>query len=100
MPRRQRNHITSFARVVRAFAEAALVVVGFSSAILLIGAPVAASVQSLHAVLSWLVASDGEVSSLMEVLVSVSSVAGGVVMGVLFVKLLIGVLNWRREATQ
>ena len=98
-PARQRS-ITSFARVVRAFAEGALVAIGFALVMLLIGAPVALGIRYLHAGLSWLAASGGRVSAPVEALVSVASVAGGVIVAFVFVKLLVGVLAWRREVTQ
>jgi hypothetical protein len=51
---RQRGGLTSFARVIRGFAEASLVALGFALAILLIGTPVALIVRGLQEGLSWL----------------------------------------------
>ena len=87
----------SFLRVVRGFAEASLVVLGFALAILLIGTPLALLARGVHEGLSWLVALRGETSALMEAFVSVSTVLGTVILVDVFVRLLVAFFNWRRR---
>jgi hypothetical protein len=94
---RQRGGITSFARVIRGFVEASLVALGFAFAILLIGTPTALIARGLHEGLSWLARLRGDLSTFAEALVSASSVAGGIVLAVVFVRLLVGFFNWRRR---
>ena len=87
----------SFMRVIRGFAEGALVALGFALAILLIGTPLALLARGVHEGLSWLVRLRGETSALMEALVTVSSVLGTVILVAVFVRLLVGFSNWRRR---
>ena len=89
--------LRSFIRVVRGFAEASLVALGFALAILLIGTPLALLARGVYEGLSWLVALRGETSALMEALVSVSSFLGTVILVALFVRLLVGFFDWRRR---
>jgi hypothetical protein len=89
--------LTSFIRVLRGFAEASLVALGFVLAILLIGAPLALLARGVHEALSWLVALRGETSALMEAVVSVSSVVGTVILVGVLVRLLVGFFRWRRR---
>ena len=42
-------------RLVRAFAEASVVVIAFAVAILAVGTPIALAVRALHDIVSWLV---------------------------------------------
>jgi hypothetical protein len=93
-----RDTARSFLRVIRGFAEASLVAVAFACVILLIGTPVALIVRGLHEALSWVVRSAGVMSVLADALVSVSSVAGGLVIAVVFVRLLVRTLRRRRTS--
>ena len=85
----------SFVRVVRGFAEASLVALAFAGAILLIGTPIALIVRGLHEGLSWLVRLGGDMSALVQALVSVSSVVGGLVIAAVFATLLVRLFRWR-----
>jgi hypothetical protein len=89
--------MTSFVRVIRAFAEASLVALGFAFAILVIGTPIALIVRGLHEGLSWLARLVGDPSSMIDALVSVSAVAGGVFLTAVFIRLLVGFFHWRRR---
>jgi hypothetical protein len=89
--------LTSLIRVIRAFAEGSLVALGFGLAILLIGTPLALLARGVHEGLSWLVRLRGETSALMDAFVSVSSVVGTVILIAVFVRLVVGFLNWRRR---
>jgi len=86
----------SFMRVIRGFAEGALVALGFALAILSIGTPLALVARGVHEGLSWIVRFGGETSALMEAFVSVSSVLGSVILVAVFIRLLVGAFNWRR----
>jgi hypothetical protein len=87
----------SFVGVIRGFAEASLAALAFAFAILLIGIPIALVVRGLHEALSWLVRLRGEMSGLGEALVSVSSVAGGLVIMLLVATLVVRFFHWRRR---
>src|SRR3954453_13255688 len=89
--------LRSFLRVIRGFAEGSLAALGFALAILLIGTPLALLAQGVHEGLSWLAASRGETSALMEAFVSASSVVGTVILVGVLVRLLVGFFNWRRR---
>jgi hypothetical protein len=93
---RHRDTVTSFMRVVRGFAEGSLIAFAFAFAILLLGMPVVLIIRSLHDGLSWLVPLSGETSTLVEALVSVSSVAGGLTLAVVLGGLLVRLLRSRR----
>jgi hypothetical protein len=97
MDKRSASAVTAFLRVTRAFAEASLVALGFAFAILASGAPIALIVRGLREGLSWLAPSAGDPSALVEALVSVSSVAGGIVLTAVFFRLLVGFFHWRRR---
>jgi hypothetical protein len=92
---RRQDAITSFARVIRGFAEASLVAFGFAFAILLIGIPVALIVRTLHEGLSWVARLHGDLSAPLGALVGVSTVAAGAVLIIVFVKLLVPFPDWR-----
>ena len=85
-------------RVVRGIAEGSLAAVAFAFAILLIGIPLALIVRGLHAGLSWLVRPAGEVPALVEALVSVSSAAGGLVIGLAVAVLIVRLCHWRHTS--
>lgn len=85
----------SFHRVMRGFAEASLVVVAVAFAIVLIGIPIALIVRGLHEGLSWLVRLGGGMSAPVQALVSVSSVAGGLVIAAVLGRLLVRFFHWR-----
>jgi len=72
------------------------VALGFAVAILLLGTPIALIVRVLHDGLLWLVRPRGELSALVEVLMSASSVAGSVVIAAVFTRLLVRFFHWRR----
>jgi hypothetical protein len=91
----QMDATVSFVRVVRGFAEASLVALAFAGAILLIGMPIALLVRGLHEGLSWLVGLGGHMSALVQALVSVSSVVGGLVIAAVFATLLVRFFRWR-----
>jgi hypothetical protein len=86
----------SFVRVMRGFAEASLVALAFVCAILLIGIPIALIVRGLHEGLSWVVRLGGDMSALVQALVSVSIVAGGLVIAAVFARLLVRFFHRRR----
>jgi hypothetical protein len=88
--------LKSFVRVIRGFAEGSLAAVGFALAILLLGTPLALFVRGLHEGLSWVAGLRGDTSPLVEAVVSVSSIAGGLVLAVVFARLLVGFFEWRR----
>jgi hypothetical protein len=87
----------SLLRVVRGFAEASLAALAFVLAILLIGTPIALIVRGLHETLSWLVRLRGEMTTLVEALVSVGSVGGGLVLTAVLIRLLVGFFQWRHR---
>ena len=93
---RHRDATTAFIRVIRGFAEASLVALAFAVAIVLIGMPVTLIVRGLHEGLSWLVRLGGEMSGVIDAVVSVSSVAGGLVIAAVFARLLVRIFHWRR----
>jgi hypothetical protein len=93
---RARDTAKSLLCVTRSFAEGSLVAFAFAFAILLIGMPVVLIIRGLHEGLSWLVRSGGEMSALVEALVSVSSVAGGLVLAAVFGGLLVRLFRSRR----
>ena len=97
MNNRTATGVTSFVRVVRAVAEASLVVLGLAIAILVVGTPLALIVRGAHEGLSWLGGLTGDSSAMVEALVSVSSLAGGVILTALFIRLLVEFLHWRRR---
>ena len=82
---------------MRGLAEASLVALAFACAILLIGMPLALIVRGLHEGLSWLVGLEGDMPALAQALVSVSSVAGGIVIAAALAKLLVRFFHWRRR---
>ena len=88
-----RDTARSLLRVIRGFTEASLVAVAFAFAILLIGTPVALIIRGLHEALSWAVRTAGATSVLADALVSVSSVAGGLMIAGVFVRLLVRTLR-------
>lgn len=88
--------ITSFWQGVRAFAGASLVALGFGFAILLIGVPLALSVRVVYEGLSWLARLGGEMGAVVQMLVSVASVVGGIAMTAVFTTGLVGFFRWRR----
>jgi hypothetical protein len=96
-PATQRGQTVSFVRVIRGFAGASLAALGFVVAILLIGTPVALIVRGLYEGLSRLARGGGDISALADALVSVASVAGGVVLAGVFVRLLVAFFDWRRR---
>jgi hypothetical protein len=87
-----------FGRVVRGIAEGSLAAVALAFAIWLIGIPIALIVRGLHAGLSWLVRLPGETPALIEALVWVSSIAAGLVTGLVVVTLLVRLFHWRRTS--
>lgn len=89
--------LTSFLRVVRGFAEASLLSLGFGLAILLIGTPLALLARGVHEGLLLLVALRGETSALTEAFVSASTVIGTVILIAAFVRLLGAFFKWRRR---
>jgi len=72
-----------------------LVALGFVIAVLLIGTPVALIVRGLHGGFSWVAQLRGDASPFGEALVAVSSIAGGVILTAVFVRLLDGLIDWR-----
>jgi len=86
--------LTSFVRVIRAFAEGSVVAFGFAFAILAIGTPIVLIIRGLHEGLLWLARLVGGSSAFVEALVSVSSVAGGIVLAAVFIKLLVRSFHW------
>jgi hypothetical protein len=92
-----RTALSSFVRVIRAFAEASVVALGFVLAILAIGTPIALIVRGLHESLSWLARLHGDPSAIVEALVSLSSVAGGVILTAVLIRLVVGFFHWRRR---
>jgi hypothetical protein len=86
--------MASFARGVRAFAEATLVALAFGFAIFLIGLPLALSVRVVHESLSWLVQLGGDVGPAAEV-VTVASVVGGIMLTAVFAAALVRFFRWR-----
>jgi hypothetical protein len=95
MDNRTARGLTSPFRVIRAFAEASLVALGFAVAILAVGTPIALIVRGLNEALSWLARLAGDPSAIGEALVSVSSVAGGVIVTAVLIRLLAGFFQWR-----
>ena len=89
--------LTSLMRVIRSFAEGSLVALGFAVTILFIGMPLALFVGGLHEGLSGLVRLRGDTSALAESLVSIASVAGGLVLTGVFVRRLVGFFNSLRR---
>ena len=88
--------ITSFWQGVRAFAEASLIALAFGFAILLIGVPLALSVRVVYERLSWLARLGGEMGPVVQTLVSVASVVGGIIATAVFTSGLVGFFRWRR----
>jgi hypothetical protein len=84
----------SFVRVIRGFAEASLAVLAFAFAILLIGIPVALIVRGVHEGVGWLARIGGEMSALVEALVSVFGLAGGLVTALLVAVLVVRFSHW------
>jgi len=89
--------LTAFLRVIRAFAEGSVVAFGFALAILAVGMPIVLSIRGLYEGLSWLTRLVGGSSAFVDAIVSVSSVAGGVILTVVFIKLLVRFFHWRRR---
>jgi hypothetical protein len=87
----------SFVRVIRAFVEGSLVAFGFAFAILAVGTPIVLIIRGLHEGLSWLARLVGDPTPLVEALVSISSVAGGVILTAVFIRLLVRFFQWRRR---
>lgn len=83
-------------RVVRAFAEAAVVALAFGFTILLIGLPVVLSVRLAHESLSWLARLGGEMGPVADAVVSIASVVGGIALAAVLVRGLVGFFRWRR----
>jgi hypothetical protein len=94
---RSRGGIASFVRLSRGFAEASLLAMGLAVVLLLIGTPVALIVRGLHEGLSWLVRLRGDASPLLDAIVSVSSVIGGIVLTAALVRRLVGFFGRRRR---
>ena len=90
------TEITSFWEGVRAFAGVSLLALAFGFAILLIGVPLALSVRGVHESLSWLARLGGEMSPVVQTLVSVASVGGGIIVTAVFTRGLVGFFRWRR----
>ena len=88
--------IASFWQGVRAFAEASLLALAFGFAILLIGVPLALSVRVVYESLSWLARLGGEMGAVVQTLVSVASVVGGIIVTAVFTRGLVGFFRWRR----
>jgi hypothetical protein len=86
--------IAPLVRVVRAFAEASVVMLAFVFAILLVGLPIAMSVRAVHEGLSWLARRGGEMGAATEVLVSVASIVGGIIATAAFARVLVGLFRW------
>jgi len=91
----QSTAVQRLLRVIRAFAEGALVAVGFAVVIWLIGMPIALSVQGTHALLSWVIG--GELAGPGEALVYVASAVGGIVFVAVFVRALVALVRSRRR---
>lgn len=70
---------------------------GFALAILAVGMPIVLSIRGLYEGLSWLARFVGGSSVFVDALVSVSSVAGGVILTVVFIKLLVRFFHWRHR---
>ena len=85
----------SLVRVIRGFAEGSLAVLAFAIAIVVLGIPLALMVRGLHDGLSALVRLRGDMSPLVEALVSVSSVAGSLVLALVVATLLVRFFHWR-----
>jgi hypothetical protein len=66
---RDRTGAARVLRIIRGFAEASLVAVTFTLAILVIGTPIALLVRALHDGLSWLVGLGGDMAAMERVLV-------------------------------
>jgi len=79
----------SLFRVIRAFAEGSVVAFGFAFAILAVGTPIVLIIRGLHEGLSWLARLVGDPSLLVEALLSISSIAGGVTLTALIIRLLV-----------
>jgi hypothetical protein len=94
---RRLTSLTSLLRVIRAFVGASLLALGFAFAILLLGIPLALFVRGLYEGLSWLVRLGGDTPALVEALVSIGSIAGGLILAAMFVRLLVGLFDWRRR---
>ena len=69
---------------------------GFAVAILAVGTPIVLIIRGLHEGLSWLARSVGDPSALVEALVSISSIAGGVIVTAVLIRLLVRLFRWRR----
>jgi len=70
---------------------------GFALAILAVGTPIVLSIRGLYEGLSWLTRLVGGSSAFVDALASVSSVAGGVILTAVFIKLLVRFFHWRRR---
>jgi hypothetical protein len=82
-------------RVVRAFAETALVALAFGFAILLIGLPIALGVRLVHESLSWLARLKGEMGVAVEALVWIATVVGGIILTAAFARVVVGFFRRR-----
>lgn len=89
--------LTALFRVIRGFAEGSVVAFGFAFAILAVGTPIVLSIRGLYEGLSWLTRLVGGSSAFGDALVSVSGVAGVVILTAVFIKLLVRFLHWRRR---
>ena len=90
------TEITSFWEGIRAFAGVSLLALAFGFAILLIGVPLALSARVLYESLSWLARLGGEMGAVVQTLVSVASVVGGIIVTAVFTRGLVGFFRWRR----
>ena len=87
-----------FARGVRAFGAASLLgTVGVPVVVLLVATPVALLVRTLHGSLSWLTRFPGMTGPFVEASIAVASSLGGILLFVLFTRLLLRF--YRRRGT-
>ena len=84
---RKHGRTASFVRIVRAFAEASLVVVGFGAAILLLGLPFALSVRGVYEGAAWLARQGDDMSALIYALVSAVSAFGALALAAVSLRL-------------
>ena len=92
-----RRHTTSFAHGVRAVAGASLLAaVGFPALVLAIATPVVLLVAAFEGGLTWLTRSAGLTSPLVDGVVGVASLAGGVFLSIWVARRLVNL--WRRRA--
>ena len=94
-PTARGNGLRSLLRVIRAFAEGSLVVLGFALSMVLVGTPLALLARGVHAGLSWLVRLTGEPSTLIEAFVSLATAVGSVILVGGLIRLLVGFVRWR-----